>query len=360
MKQNNSFLAGVLSAGTRALAAYAAGELLDRHPEAKADFGSDPLGVWRSSLERRLEELSVAVAADRPEIFVSQARWAAGALSARGVPADRLRAAFECVRDVLATELPESVRPLAAEYLDRVIQSFARPPAEPESVLSPGTPDGRLAASYLMAIFQGDRRRAIRLILDAAEAQRDVRDLYLDVLVPAQREVGRMWLTTEINTAEEHFATETTRAVITRLADRAPLRPPNGKTALTAAAVGNQHDVGLQIVASFFELEGWRVINLGANVPVCDLVQATVFFAADLLLLSAALSIQLSAVADAIKAVREGERGRNVKILAGGLAFADLGDLATELGADGYALTAPGAVALGNRLVGLPSPAKAD
>jgi hypothetical protein len=42
--------------------------------------------------------------------------------------------------------------------------------------------------------------------LDALDQSDSVRELYLNVLLPAQEEIGRMWLTGEINVAEEHFA----------------------------------------------------------------------------------------------------------------------------------------------------------
>ena len=44
-----------------------------------------------------------------------------------------------------------------------------------------------------------------------------------------------------------------------------------------------------------------------------------------------------------------------VKILAGGLAFADSGNLAVEMGADAYAADPDEAIRLGGQLVGLPT-----
>ncbi|MFO7900020.1 MAG: cobalamin-dependent protein, partial [Planctomycetota bacterium] len=97
----------------------------------------------------------------------------------------------------------------------------------------------------------------------------------------------------EINVAEEHFASQTTKMVMAQLLLKAVPKPPNGKTILAAAAANNQHDIGLQAVADFFEMEGWRTIQLGANVPVDDLVKAVECFQVDLLALSAALHVQI-------------------------------------------------------------------
>ena len=74
----------------------------------------------------------------------------------------------------------------------------------------------------------------------------------------------------------------------------------------------------------------------------------------DLVALSASLNVQLETVRSTIQAVRGGRRGDSIKILVGGLAFANSSHLAVEMGADGYAAAPDEAVALGGELVGLP------
>jgi MerR family transcriptional regulator, light-induced transcriptional regulator len=221
------------------------------------------------------------------------------------------------------------------------------------SFLRSDTPHGRLAARYLLALLEGDRTRASRLILDAVQGSASVPELSLLVLLPAQQEVGRMWQADEINVAEEHFATSTTKTMLAQLRLRAPLRERNGKTLLAAAVMGNQHEVGLQVVADFFEMDGWRVIQLGSDMPIPDLVQAVEFYQPDVLALSASLHTQLGTLTETIKAVRRGQRGAAVKILVGGRALDEATDLARQFGADGYAVDPHAAVALGNALVGL-------
>jgi len=356
MNDTNAFLARLLQQGGRALAAYAANELLESRPEAKAGFGADPFSGWRNWLGGRLDELAAAVAAEQPGLFVAQVQWAKAVMAARGFSAEHLRAGLEALRSVLAGELPEEVRPLAADYLDRALEAFDQQPAELSARLLPDTPQRRLASQYLLALLEGDRRRASRLILEAADRGEAVPELYLDVLLPAQEELGRMWLLGEINVAEEHFASATTKTVMAQLMPRATFRPGNGKTVLAAAVAGNQHDIGLQAVADFFEMDGWRTIQLGANVPIADLAQAVDFFEVDLLGLSASQSTQLEAVKETIEAVRAAERGRRVKVLVGGLAFAGTDGLPGRLGADGYAAHPAEAVGLGRRLVGIDEP----
>jgi len=162
-----------------------------------------------------------------------------------------------------------------------------------------------------------------------------------------------MWLTNEISVAEANFASETTRMLTAQLLPHAKLRPSNGRTMLAASVAGNEHDIGLQTVVDFFEMDGWRTIPLSANVPAREVAQAVDCFAVDLLGLSVSQTIQLEAVTETIEAVRRSARGTKVKILLGGRALANLDGLPKELGADGYAADPIAAVVLGRQLAGL-------
>ncbi|MBN2292608.1 MAG: cobalamin-dependent protein [Pirellulales bacterium] len=353
MNENNNFLAGVLLAGSRALAGYTSGELLEKYPPAAEGFEPDSFAGWQDWLNVRLDELAAAVGANRPQLFISQVHWGKRVLQSRGIPSENYRKAMECLREVLANELPEQVRLLATEYIDQALKAFDAPSAELSARIPADTETGRLASQYLLLLLEGDRRRASQLIIEALDRGHNVRELYTQVLMPAQEELGRMWIDNEINVAEEHFASQTTRNVMAQLLPHATLQPSNGKTMIAAAVAGNQHDIGLQIVANFFEIDGWRSILLGANVPVRDLAQAVDYFEADLLGISVSQITQLGAVKRTIQAVKNSTRDGAVKIMLGGRAFKYAEDLPKELGADAYAADPKEAVNLGRQLVGL-------
>ena len=99
-------------------------------------------------------------------------------------------------------------------------------------------------------------------------------------------------------------------------------------------------------------MDGWRVIQLGADVPPADLVEAVDFYRADLLGLSVALRSQWGTLRQTISALRQA-RGRSLKILVGGRGLHGAEDLVEQLGADAYAAEPRAAVAIGNALVGV-------
>ena len=355
MNRDNELLAGILNQGTRAFAGYAANELLQQEPQASEGFGVDPFSGWQNWLNGTLEELAAAVAADNPQSFNDHVQWGKAVLAARGISSGHVRKSLECTRRVLDEELPENVSPLAKSYVDQALAVFDEQPEDVSATLLPDTAHGNLSSAYILALLEGDRRRASQLILDAAGQGQTVRDLVLSVLLPAQSEVGRMWLANEITVSEEHFASATTKAVMAQLLPLAEYAPRNDKTFLAAAVAGNQHDIGLQAVADFFEMDGWRTIHLGANCPVSEVAQAVVHFKVDLLGLSASQSPQLQTLKETIDAVKQAELATLPRIVVGGLAFAGSPDLAAQLGADGYAADPLDAVSVGRRLLGLPS-----
>ena len=348
MTQPEQTLAAILRSGARALAGYAAGET----PPLDAEVGDLPqFDGWQNVLAARIEELAVAVLAGQPELFVEQVRWTQAALASRGVSPDALRVRLEALHRVLAEQVPADLAPPAMACLDLALAEFGGEPAGLTPRLTADTPEERLAAKYLVAILEGDRREATRLILQAADQGRTVSDLYLRVLQPAQEELGRMWVLGEINVAEEHFATATTRSVMARLQAIVSCRPANGKTLLCAAVAGNQHELGIQMVADLFEEDGWRAVQLGSNVPGEDLAQAVEFYEADLVALAVSLPTQLPALEGAMAAVRASQRP-GVKILVGGCGMAGIVEWAESKGADGFAANALDAVVRGNELVG--------
>ena len=205
--------------------------------------------------------------------------------------------------------------------------------------------DGRTGAAYaeyLRAVRAGDRRAAFRAIDDAHDAGLDVGCIYLDVLQPALREVGRLWQENEITVADEHLATAITQAAMVRLYERAyAWEAEGGPTLIAACADVERHEVGLRMVCDLLELRGWRTRYLGAAVPVESLVAMVRAHPPDAVALSASIAPHLPRVRETIAAIREATGDAAPLVLVGGRAFLDDPALAARLGAD---LTAPDAV----------------
>lgn len=344
--------ADLLDGAAMALAAYAAERLLG--VAAPDTTPSGPFRWWQSYLSSRLRDLAAAVHLGRPELFHRQLAWCRDALSAKDVDGQRFLDAMRALADVIENELPGVGSAIADTYIRAGISDLPPMPSGEAAGLDTTHKNGRLTAEYVLAVLEGDRRRAAALIRGAVEQGRSIRELYLDVLVPASREIGLMWHRDEISIAEEHFATSTTQMVMGQLIAGAPIAEANGKTVVISTVAGDRHGLGPQLVADFFEMDGWRVIYLGPDIPGDELPGALMDFDADLLLLSATLFTHLRSLERSVQVVHRAMIGRPVPVIVGGAAFNGVGGLAEQVGADGYARDAEEAVAMGRALVGLP------
>ena len=342
-----------LDTGAMALAAYAAQRLTNGDEDAGANTTDERFYWWQSYLASRLRDLAAAVHLGRPRLFTTQIRWCHDALTAKQVQTDSFRQAMHALADVVEAEVSGPGAEIAEQYIRAAIRQLPDSPGEQVSALDTATDTGRLAAKYVLAILEGDRRRAIRLIHDSVADGLDIHDAYLKVLLPASHEIGRMWHQDEVSIAEEHFATATTFMLMSQLLAKHNTEQSNGKTVIVASVTGDRHTLGLQVVSDFFEMDGWRVIYLGADIPGHDLVQAVVDFHTDLLVLSATLHTQLRAMEQLIHGVRQATTAKPVPILVGGNAFIGQADVAKQIDADGFAPDVQQAIAQGRQLVGL-------
>jgi methanogenic corrinoid protein MtbC1 len=350
--QPHRFSAELLERGAAGIAGYAANELLDRDPGLRERFAPDPFGRWKTHLTQRVLDLSAALAAAEPRLFVSRVLWASKAFSARNAATDDIRVSLEALKNVIEERLPPPARQGPVEYIDQALGELRLPAAPEVSELDPGQPGHRLALQYLEKILSGDTAAGLQVILDAHAGGMQATSLYLDVLLPAQREIGRLWHTGEVTVAEEHLVSNTTGRAMAMLAHAARPAVGNGCTVVVCAVASNAHDLGLRAVADLFDMAGWRAIFLGADVPSADLPAVLSYFGADLLLIGATMAIHVPRVQDAIGDIRS-RCERPVKIVVGGAAFDEAPELWRRVGADGYAPSVDQAVSLGAKLVGL-------
>lgn len=343
-----AFTAALLRASANGFAGLAATRLIEGHTALAAPAGFE---AWRLHLRTQIGALAAAVEDGAPDRFASHARWSRDALAARDMPVAALSAANACLRDVLRESLPEGAWARLAVYLDGAGDEIARPQSPSVSDLPGASAHGQRALDYVNALVAGDEQRAVALILDALDAgQLSIKEVLAEVLVPAQRELGRLWHQGIINIADEHFGSLVTEKVLARAIARAPSRAPNGRTVVVAAVAKDAHDLGVKVVAAFFELDGWRSICLGSNTPIEDLVQFTVRYDANLVALGATLETQREMAKRTLEALRLARPGQ--RVLVGGAAFAGDPELWRRIGADGYADSADSAVDIARQLLG--------
>lgn len=170
-----------------------------------------------------------------------------------------------------------------------------------------------------------DRDGFIREALDAVQARRiGVADLYTQVLGPLMVDVGERWHQGRVRVWDEHLATQSVLSLVGALtphvASSAVSVPPAGRSVLLTCPPGEQHDLGLRMLADRFRLAGWNVYYLGADTPVDELVAAGRTLEPDLLVLSASTHYNRALLRDVAAQLRSALP--EVRLAVGGPAFA--------------------------------------
>ncbi|MCO5296187.1 MAG: metalloregulator ArsR/SmtB family transcription factor [Fimbriimonadaceae bacterium] len=122
-------------------------------------------------------------------------------------------------------------------------------------------------------IVEGDHRGAKAVVREALESGLALVDLYVDVFEAALARVGSWYEQGRLSVADEHLATNIVQRLMAWASSAAPGELPVDRKAVIGSAAGNQHDVGLRMIADALSQRGWDVRYLGADVPTPDFVR---------------------------------------------------------------------------------------
>lgn len=172
---------------------------------------------------------------------------------------------------------------------------------------------------YLDALVAGDRAACQRIVEGLLDAGTDLKSIYVDLFQGSMYRIGELWERNVISVAVEHMATSITESLLPLVYGRLFGRPHVERSALIACVPSEFHQIGVHIIADFFELHGWHGHCLGANTPVDGLVAAVGDMGPDVVGLSASLAYNLPVLSDMLEAVATHHPG--TAILLGGRAL---------------------------------------
>ena len=202
------------------VASAAATRLLEQHPAVAEHFAPGSWSAWKAHYLQRMHELAAAVSAGVPGIFASRIAWTRQAFASRSVPEEDLQRSLECLREVLDGELPDPARAAVLPPLAAAAEALQRPLVSDGSAIAAGTEGGKIALGYLLDALEGDSRGAIGKVTAAVDGGMDLLRVCNEVLLPVQRELGRMWHAGELSIAQEHLVTATTQRLLAVLSER--------------------------------------------------------------------------------------------------------------------------------------------
>ena len=178
-----------------------------------------------------------------------------------------------------------------------------------------------LVQAILAGVSRYDDEAAVEAALAAALAHYPADRVLLNVMTPALVEVGEQWARGELSVAGEHFFSNIIRRRLLGLLAAQPAITPR-MTAALACLPGEQHELGLLMLALFLRWAGARVLYLGADLPMRDLIRLTRTRDVDVLCLSAGSEASWGDLGSLVEELRD--RAPPIAIYLGGAAAAEI------------------------------------
>ncbi len=337
------------------VAAKALSRYGEQYPESlqkSSDYLKSHLDEIFRSYARYMQE---SLAVDNDAFFLDYITWARVFFDPLHFPPNTLERSLVAFGDVLDQELPEEPGVKARAYITSARTLLSAPLREDPSFIREDNPLAAQARAYLSALIAANREDARVLLMGLLDRHVPVRDLYRYLFQPALQETGRLWQIRQISVAQEHYIADTTRLFIALLYDRmmeeSRKQARKGRSLVATSVSDEFHDIGIRIVADFFEMDGWDTLYTGANTPAPSVVAMIRDHHADVVAISTTMPVHISRVNELIQAIRADPDTAKTRIIAGGYPFSLVPGLWKCMGADAGAVSADEAVVKANRLV---------
>ncbi len=188
----------------------------------------------------------------------------------RSYPQDQLRRLQRTRRLLDRGMRPGKLLPLSEDELDEIEASLLPEGAEPRD---------KTVDALLDAICSADAGQ-VDVLLHSQYDKRGMRGFVLETVVPLLQAVGERWISGRLQIFQEHFLSEQLIRFLN--AEIAIMQKSAGKPlVLLATLPGEEHTLGLLMLAAMLSSRGVSVINLGGEVPMDQIGSAVRQFNAD-------------------------------------------------------------------------------
>lgn len=200
-------------------------------------------------------------------------------------------------------------------------------------------------------VLKGNKRTMVEDVKAFLTEGNEPQAVIEEHLIPAINEVGVLFDKKKYFLPQLIASAEAMELAISVVEPLLP-KKENGadvKTVVMASVEGDIHDIGKNLVVLMLKNYGYRVIDLGKDVPKEIIVETAVKEKADVIGLSALMTTTMMRMKDVVEYAKE--QNVTAKIIIGGAVITQ--SFADEIGADGYSKDAAEACRLVERLLAL-------
>ena len=201
------------------------------------------------------------------------------------------------------------------------------------------------------AVLKGNRNGIVKITNEALESGEKPVELLNQVLLPAINLVGEYFDQGKYFLPQLIASANTMKLAIDYLEPMLEKKNDGQEmpTLVIATVEGDIHDIGKNLVVLMLKNYGFRVIDLGKDVPKEVIIETAKKEHADIIALSALMTTTMQQMKHVIEYAKE--QGVTAKVLIGGAVITQ--EYADEIGADGYSKDAAEAVKVAKQVLGL-------
>jgi len=320
-------------------------------PEIEKKYGRDGVERTKEDSGFHFSYLKTAVQFENMGLFLDYVGWLKMFFASINLPTEFILKSITLLNEAAQEVLSKEDSDIVDEFVQYALDNFDSLPTKTNSFLSDKNELNVIAQQYLNLLLRKDRQSAEKLISSALESGTNIKDIYLFVFQPVQYEVGHLWQQNKISVAMEHYCTAATQFIMTRLYEYVFSSEKNGRNMVATSVSGELHEIGIRMVADFFEIEGWNTVYLGSNTPHSSIISMLKETKADLLAISSTIPFNVPQAQSLITRIKNETELSNLKIIVGGRPFNTNKELWKQVGADGFANNAQNAIAEAERLL---------
>ncbi|MBO5797433.1 MAG: dihydropteroate synthase, partial [Clostridia bacterium] len=213
--------------------------------------------------------------------------------------------------------------------------------------MAPTEPQKTTAGTLQQAIEKGLHQEAGRLAAEMLDTTPPL-ELIDSHIIPALDEVGRGFEQKTVFLPQLLMSAEAAKAAFDAVKARIPAGETAGDPIVLATVQGDIHDIGKNIVKVLLENYGYRVIDLGRDVPPEKVVAAAKEHGVKLVGLSALMTTTVPAMQETVRQLHE--QCPDCRVVVGGAVLTK--EYADQIGADAYGKDAMEAVRYAARVFG--------
>ena len=234
-----------------------------------------------------------------------------------------------------AEYLESLVKTIEGKILPHIIEQHLES-SIPQDLQEKAIIDEKRILELTNLVLQEDARTSVNYVKAIHTSGTSLEDIYLLLLTPVARKLGKMWEEDESSFTDVTIALWRIKQL---MYDLSPLfqqyanENKKGSSIMLVPLPGSQHNLGLFMVSEFFARAGWRIWGeLAATEDEIIRMAANEWF--DIVGLSASVREQFPQLKELIKMIKAKSKNPQVGIIIGSPVFNQFPEQVDDLGAD--------------------------